>query len=59
MRFRSSPGEMREGKDGGLGLMDEGGSSNLEQKGMGERNPQPKGEEEGKLGVKHAWKHRR
>lgn len=50
---------MKDGGDGGLGLMDESGTKNVEQKGLGDRNPQPKGEEEGKMGLGEAWKHRK
>jgi len=59
VRFRSAPGEMKDGSDGGLGLMNKGETQNLEQEGMASRNPQPKGEEEGKLGIDEAWKHRK
>ncbi|KZS87885.1 hypothetical protein SISNIDRAFT_460482 [Sistotremastrum niveocremeum HHB9708] len=59
VRYRSAPGEMSGGGDGGLGLMDESSTRNLEQSGMAERNPAPKGAEEGKLGLKEAWKHRK
>ena len=48
VRFRSAPGEMKDGSDGGLGLMNKGEMQNLDQEGMASRNPQPKGEEEGK-----------
>jgi len=51
---------MKEGSDGGLGLMDRSGQTkNLKQDGLAERNMGPKGEEEGKLGNKEAWKHRK
>jgi hypothetical protein len=59
VRFRSAPGEMKDGSDGGLGLMDKASTQNLEQKGMASRNPQPNGEEEGRLGLNEAWKYRR
>jgi len=58
VRFRSAHGEMQDGSDGGLGLMD-GKTKNLKQDGLEERNMGPKGEEEGKMGLKEAWKHRK
>lgn len=59
VRHRSAPGAMSQGGDGGLGLMDESRTRNLEQSGMASRNSAPKGTEEGKLGLKEAWKHRK
>src|ERR1700753_4343989 len=59
VRYRSAPGDMRDGSDGGLGVMDKAGTRNVEQEGMAERNAQPKGEEEGRLGLGEAWKGRK
>jgi len=59
VRYRSAPGEMKKGGDGGLNLMDSGTTKNSEQAGLASRNPQPLGEEEGKKGIHEAWKHRK
>ncbi len=61
VRFSSAPGQMSEGSNGGLGLMDKEGT----QKGTGEladRNPQPDSSvaaEYSKLGLDKAWKVRK
>ena len=62
VRFRSAPGEMAAGGDGGLGLMDKATT----QPGQGQlatRNPPPDApataEKNSKLGVDGAWKTRR
>jgi len=60
VRYRSAPGEMKDGSDGGLGLMDQSGETkNRDQDGLAKRNMGPEGEEEGKMGIGEAWKRRK
>ena len=50
---------MKDGSNGGSGLVDQSGTRNVGQDGLAERNIGPKGTEEGKMGLKEAWKHRK
>lgn len=59
VRFRSAPGQMQDGGDGGLGLMDKA-TTKPGQGELAERNPQPDApgvaEKNSKAGVDNAWK---
>jgi len=54
VRYRSAPGMMAAGSEGGLGLMDK--SSTTGENTLAERNPEPN-VEQGRMG-ESAWKHR-
>lgn len=62
MRFRSAPGEMKDGGEGGVGLMDKATTKAGEGE-LATRNPPPDApataEKNSKLGVDGAWKTRR